>query len=42
MGKSTEKYKGTKNSKIISRKKRQPLSATRVCVKRYTNAVLEF
>lgn len=25
-----------------SRKKRQPLSATRVCVKRYTNAVLEF
>ena len=28
--------------KDTSRKKRQPLSATRICVKRYTNSVLEF
>lgn len=27
---------------LASRKKRQPLSATRTCVKRYTKAVLEF
>lgn len=39
-------YKGTKLSTEIYkekfRKKRQPLSAIRICVKRYTNSILEF
>lgn len=45
MGKAVN-YKGSKVTedayKNISRKKRQPLSATRVCVKRYTKSILEF
>ncbi len=32
----------TTKKEPVNRKNRQPLSATRVCVKRYTNAVLEF
>lgn len=40
--KTTKKPTPSLSPQQVSRKKRQPLSATRTCVKRYTKAILEF